>query len=102
MVLKRRWKKSKALARANWKGSGDKSVEERWFKTREEINPTEFLGYEFDKAEGIVIKISKDGKFVDSASFGDEVEVITNQTPFYGDSEVKLVTRAISLIQIVK
>ena len=78
--------KSKALARANWKGSGDKSVEERWFKTREEINPTEFLGYEFDKAEGVVIKISKDGKFVDSANIGDEVEVITNQTPFYGES----------------
>jgi len=78
--------KSKALARANWKGSGDKSVEERWFKIREEINPTEFLGYEFDKAEGVVIKISKNGKFVDSASIGDEVEIITNQTPFYGES----------------
>ncbi len=78
--------KSKALARANWKGSGDKSVEERWFKIREEINPTEFLGYEFDKAEGVVIKISKNGIFVDTASTGDEVEVITNQTPFYGES----------------
>ena len=78
--------KSKALARANWKGSGDKSVEERWFKVREEINPTEFLGYEFDKAEGIVIKISKNGKFIDSASTGDAIELITNQTPFYGES----------------
>ena len=78
--------KSKALARANWKGSGDKSVDERWFKIREELNPTEFLGYEFDKAEGVIIKISKKGKFVDSASSGDEVEVITNQTPFYGES----------------
>ncbi len=78
--------KSKALARANWKGSGDKSVEERWFKIREEINPTEFLGYEFDKAEGVIIKISKNGKFVNSANEGDEIEVITNQTPFYGES----------------
>ncbi len=78
--------KSKALARANWKGSGDRSVDERWFKLREEINPTEFLGYEFVKAEGTIIKISKDGKFVDSASTGDEIEVITNQTPFYGES----------------
>ena len=78
--------KSKALARANWKGSGDKSVEERWFKVREKLNPTEFLGYEFDKAEGVIIKISKNGKFVDSASTGDEVEIITNQTPFYGES----------------
>ena len=78
--------KSKALARANWKGSGDRSVDERWFKLREEINPTEFLGYEFVKAEGTIIKISKDDKFVDSASTGDEIEVITNQTPFYGES----------------
>ena len=78
--------KSKALARANWKGSGDKTVEERWFKIREELNPTEFLGYEFDKAEGVIIKISKNDKFVQSASTGDEVEIITNQTPFYGES----------------
>jgi alanyl-tRNA synthetase len=78
--------RSKTLARANWKGSGDKSVEERWFKVREELSPTEFLGYEFDKAEGVIIKISKKGKFVDSASTGDEIEVITNQTPFYGES----------------
>ena len=78
--------KSKALARANWKGSGDKSVEERWFKIREELKPTEFLGYEFDKAEGVVLKISKDNKFVDTASNGDKIEIITNQTPFYGES----------------
>ncbi len=78
--------KSKALARANWKGSGDKSVEERWFKIREELNPTEFLGYEFDKAEGVIIKISKNGKFVNSANTGDEIEIISNQTPFYGES----------------
>ena len=78
--------KSKTLARTNWKGSGDKSVEERWFKVREELSPTEFLGYEFDKAEGVIIKISKKGKFVDSANTGDEIEIITNQTPFYGES----------------
>ncbi len=78
--------KSKALARANWKGSGDKSVEERWFKAREELNPTEFLGYEFDKAEGVIVKISRKGKFVESASAGEEIELITNQTPFYGES----------------
>ena len=78
--------KSKDLARASWKGSGDKSVEEKWFKVREQLNPTEFLGYEFDKAEGIVLKISKGNKFVENAKEGDEVEVITNQTPFYGES----------------
>ena len=44
------------------------------------------MGYEFDKAEGVVLKISKDNKFVENAKTGDEVEIITNQTPFYGES----------------
>ena len=78
--------KSKALARANWKGSGDKSLEEKWFKIREELNPTEFLGYEFNKAEGVVLKISKGREFIDEAKEGEEIELITNQTPFYAES----------------
>jgi len=77
---------SKKLARANWKGSGDKSVEKRWFKVREELSPTEFLGYEYDNAEGIVLKISKNNNFVNEAKAGDEIELITNQTPFYAES----------------
>ncbi len=77
---------SKKLARANWKGSGDKSVDEKWFKVREQLQPTEFLGYEFEKAEGIVLKISKDNQFIETAKAGDEIEIITNQTPFYGES----------------
>ena len=77
---------SKKLARANWKGSGDKLVEEKWFKVREQLEPTEFLGYEFEKAEGIVLKILKDNEFVETAKTGDEIEIITNQTPFYGES----------------
>ena len=78
--------KSKALARANWKGSGDKSLEEKWFKIREELNPTEFLGYEFNKAEGVVLKISKGKEFIEEAKEGDDVELIANQTPFYAES----------------
>jgi alanyl-tRNA synthetase len=77
---------SKKLARANWKGSGDKSIEEKWFKVREQLKPTEFLGYKLEKAEGVVLKISKNNQFVEIAKSGDEVEVITNQTPFYGES----------------
>jgi len=82
----REMEKSKKLARANWKGSGDKSLEEKWFKVREKLNPTEFLGYEFNKLEGIVLKISTGKDFVNEAKTGDEVEIITNQTPFYAES----------------
>jgi len=82
----REMEKSKKLARANWKGSGDKLLEEKWFKVREQLNPTEFLGYEFDKLEGIILKISKGKDFVNEAKTGDEVEIVTNQTPFYAES----------------
>jgi len=82
----REMEKSKKLARANWKGSGDKSLEEKWFKIREELNPTEFLGYEFHKVEGVILKISKGKNFVDEVKSGDEVEIVTNQTPFYAES----------------
>ena len=85
-VFEKEMEKSKEVARASWKGSGDKSVEEKWFKVREELSATEFLGYEFDKAEGVILKISKGDKFVDSAKTGEEIEIITNQTPFYGES----------------
>jgi len=82
----REMEKSKKLARANWKGSGDKFLEEKWFKVREKISPTEFLGYEFNKLEGVVLKISTGKDFIDEAKIGDEVEIITNQTPFYAES----------------
>ena len=84
--FERSMEESKKLARANWKGSGDKSLEKKWFKVREELNPTEFLGYEYDNAEGVVLKISKDNSFVNEAKTGDEIELITNQTPFYAES----------------
>jgi len=77
---------SKKLARANWKGSGDQSLEEKWFKIREQFNSTEFLGYEFDKLEGVVLAISKGKDFVKEAKTGDEIEIVTNQTPFYAES----------------
>ena len=86
LVLTEKWKKVKKMARANWKGSGDKSLEEKWFKVREQLNPTEFLGYEFDKLEGVILKISQGKDFVNEAKIGDEVEIVTNQTPFYAES----------------
>ncbi len=87
--------KSKKLARANWKGSGDKSLEEKWFKIREQLNPTEFLGYEFDKLEGVILKISKGKDFIKEAKTGDKVEIVTNQTPFYAESGGQIGDRGI-------
>jgi alanyl-tRNA synthetase len=76
----------KAAARAAWKGSGDKASDEIWFDIAEEHGSTEFTGYAGHEGEGQVIALIKDGARVERAGAGDKVMVLTNQTPFYGES----------------
>ena len=78
--------RQKAEARASWAGSGEAATEAVWFAIRDSAGPTEFLGYDTEQAEGVVIALVKDGQQVDEANEGDEVAVILNQTPFYGES----------------
>lgn len=76
----------KAAARAAWKGSGEKASDEIWFDIAEEAGNTEFIGYAGTEGEGEVRAIVKDGARVERAAAGDEVVILTNQTPFYGES----------------
>ncbi|MGN6277414.1 MAG: alanine--tRNA ligase [Sphingomonas sp.] len=76
----------KRAARAAWKGSGDKASEELWFDLAEEHGGTEFVGYGAEEGEGEVIAIVKDGARVESATAGETVDIVTNQTPFYAES----------------
>ncbi len=78
--------KSKELAKKNWKGSGDSSVDEIWFGIKDKVGPTEFLGYEYEHAEAVIQKIIKNNKEVEKLKDGDEGIIILNQTPFYGES----------------
>jgi alanyl-tRNA synthetase len=76
----------KAAARAAWKGSGDKASDEIWYDIAETQGGTEFIGYGATDGEATVIALVKDGAAVDEAKAGDELTVLTNQTPFYGES----------------
>ena len=76
----------KAKARAAWKGSGSKANEEVWFDLVEEYGATEFTGYSGNEGEGVVLAIVKDGERADNAELGQTVDVLLNQTPFYGES----------------
>ena len=78
--------RQRADARAAWAGSGDAATEQVWFELREQAGATEFLGYEAEEAEGQVVALLVDGKSVREAVDGADVAVITNQTPFYGES----------------
>ena len=79
-------KKSKELAKKNWKGSGDSSEEQIWFGVKDKVGPTEFLGYEFNQSEGIILSIIKNNKETEKLSSDERGFIITNQTPFYGES----------------
>ncbi len=76
----------KAQARASWKGSGDAATDKLWFEILDEKGPTEFIGYKAEKAEAQVIALVKNGERVQSLKAGDSGIVLTNQTPFYGES----------------
>ena len=76
----------KAAARAAWKGSGEAASEEIWFDIAEREGATEFTGYSATTGEAAVIAIVKDGAEVQTAGEGDHVTILTNQTPFYGES----------------
>ncbi|MCX2696988.1 MULTISPECIES: alanine--tRNA ligase [Ochrobactrum] len=78
--------RQKAEARANWTGSGEAATETIWFGIKDKVGATEFLGYETESAEGVITALVRDGGEVASASEGETVSVVVNQTPFYGES----------------
>lgn len=78
--------RQKAEARKSWAGSGDLASEAVWFALKEQHGATEFLGYESESAEGVVLAVLKNGQAADRLAAGDEGQVLANQTPFYAES----------------
>ncbi len=78
--------RQRADARAAWAGSGEVATEQIWFDIRDTIGATEFLGYATEVAEGQIMAMVKDGVRTDAIKAGDEAAILTNQTPFYGES----------------
>lgn len=78
--------KQRAEARAAWTGSGENKTDRLWFDVRERFGGTEFLGYKTTTADGIIETLVKEGKEIPLAKTGDEIMLLANQTPFYGES----------------
>ncbi len=76
----------KDRARAAWKGSGAKASDDIWFDIAERTGATEFTGYNASEGEGQVVAIVHDGAETNNVQGDDAVIIITNQTPFYGES----------------
>jgi alanyl-tRNA synthetase len=70
-------------ARASWKGGSQKSASPAF----RELKKTEFLGYkQLIAPNAEVLAIVKDGVGVPAAAAGEAVDVVLDQTSFYGDS----------------
>ena len=77
----------KERARKAWVGSGELKTDAIWFDILSEFGSTEFLGYSLESAEGKVLSLVQNGKKLEQISkFGEKFTLITNQTPFYGES----------------
>ncbi len=76
----------KTKARASWTGAAEDEAAVIYRDIHKESGTTEFLGYDSLQADGSIVAIIKKGKSVDEANEGDEVEVILDRTPFYGES----------------
>jgi alanyl-tRNA synthetase len=72
-----------ARARASWKGGSQKSASPAF----RDLPKTDFLGYkQLNANDAEVLAIVKNGQGVPAAAAGDEVDVVLDQTSFYGDS----------------
>jgi alanyl-tRNA synthetase len=73
-------------ARSEWKGSGEAAVGDVHKQIANELGETKFLGYDTATARAEVKALVVNGARAASARKGDRVEVVTDATPFYGES----------------
>jgi alanyl-tRNA synthetase len=83
----------KALEEQRARSEGSKlhdegAVEEVWRKALARVpgGAVRFIGYEREQGEGKIVAIAKDGQPVTHASAGDEIAIVTDVTPFYGEA----------------
>jgi len=74
----------KTRARASWVGEDETTGVYREIK--KQSGGTQFLGYETLRSDSTIVALIKNGAPVDEAQERDEVEIILDKTPFYGES----------------
>ena len=73
-------------SRQSWKGSGEEAVGEVYKKMLQEGISSTFTGYDRFQDRGEVLLILKDGERVSRATAGQEIEIVFDRTPLYGES----------------
>ncbi len=79
---------AKAQEKSKFSGSDQEAISGDVKALAQEVGATKFLGYEGrgTSGEGTVKAVLVDGKRVKSATAGQKVQLVFDQTPFYGES----------------
>ena len=78
--------RQRGKARANWKGSGEEGLAAIYKELHGAGIKSHFTGYTEQTAYAPIIAIIREGALVEAAGEGEEVEIVTASTPFYGES----------------
>ena len=73
-------------AREHWKGSGEAGIAQVYKELHNRGLRSRFVGYDEMTVYAPVTAIVREGVEVESAMAGETIEVVTDTTPFYGDS----------------
>lgn len=79
-------KQQQEQSRRSWKNAGEDLTAGLYGDFVAGGLSVEFTGYEHLEGQGVVTIIIKNNQVTDSASEGDVVEMVTDSTPFYGES----------------
>jgi alanyl-tRNA synthetase len=73
-------------ARAAWKGGDAVEAGEVYRQVLDEHGLSDFVGYDFETSDGILLSMVRGGEAIDRAEEGQEVELFLDKTPFYAES----------------
>jgi alanyl-tRNA synthetase len=76
----------KQKSKQAWQGIGEGKTKEIYRRLANEGARTTFLGYEEIQSESRILRLIKGDEIVPFATEGDEIEVLTETTPFYGEA----------------
>jgi alanyl-tRNA synthetase len=78
--------KQKSLSQQSWKGSGEAAIPETFHQLEQRGVKSRFIGYESLQAEAQVLALVQGKQEIAVVGPGAEVDVILDQTPFYGEA----------------
>lgn len=76
----------KMRSRASWEGTKDVANQKIWFDIKEKFGGTEFVGYTHHSTQAVVQALVQGDKEIQKAKEGDQIILVCNQTPFYGEA----------------